>query len=152
MVGRSPFDDFFDEIDRFFARFFEIGPAGRKTVRYRGPGAVELSMEGNIPVAVVDARDYVKILALLPGLEKKDISVEVVGNTIEITTKKKELPILESEKVIYSEIPVNQELYKRITVPYDLDPDSVKASYENGLLVIIANKTKKSKGRRIEIE
>ncbi|NPA86306.1 MAG: Hsp20/alpha crystallin family protein [bacterium] len=151
---KDPFDEFFDEINRFIARFFEIEPVQVKTskrIRYSFPGG-SLHLEGNIPVAIIEGKDYVKIVALLPGVEKKDINVEAYGSTIEISAKKRQIPLLESEKVIYTEFPLEEELYRRITIPYEIDEGSIKASFNNGILVITANKTGKSKGKKISVE
>ena len=151
---RDPFDEFFDEINRFIARFFEIEPVSirtKKSVQYTFPGG-SLQLEGNIPVAIIEGKDYVKIIALLPGVEKKDINVEAYGNVIEISAKKRNVPLLESERLIYTEFPLEGKLYRRINVPYEIDDDNVKASFNNGILVITAPKTGKSKGKKINIE
>jgi|GEM_PF-3659452 len=147
-------DDFDKFFDNFVARFFEIGPfaTGKQSVKYKGTGMPEISLEGNIPVAIVSGKNYIKILAIVPGAEKNDISVEVVGNTIEIEANVKGMPITESEKVMYSDFPLSEKLYRKISISgYKFDPDKVKASYDKGLLVVTCERVK-GNVRKIDIE
>lgn len=86
---------------------------------------------------VIESEDGVSITAELPGVEKKDINLEVAGNKLEIK--------VDTE---------NRKYQKSIDLPDDVDPDSVNATYQNGVLDVTVKKLKpkKAESKKIDIE
>lgn len=90
--------------------------------------------EGREPlVDIMDEKDNYKIFVELPGVDKDKVKLNAADSCVQIRT--------EDEK----------KFYKRIDLDSEVDPDSAKASYKNGVLTVEINK-KQIKGKEINIE
>jgi HSP20 family protein len=85
-------------------------------------------------VDVMDEKDRYKIYAELPGVDKEKIKLDVADDSIEIKTN--------DEK----------KFYKMIYLESSVDPDSAKATYNNGVLTVELNKKEMRKGKEVKIE
>ena len=126
-----------------------IGPDGKPKIRefgnvkspFGGRGLFEqqpsLSAEREPLVDVSSTHKEVKIVAEMPGISKEKIRIDVYDNSVEIK----------------SEDP-NRKYHKTIEVTEDIDIESAKSNYNNGILEITFKKKqqKKAKGRQINIE
>lgn len=72
-----------------------------------------------VDVIVDDKEKILKVVAEMPGVEKKDIKIEVVGHTINLDAEN-------NSKKYQTKIPIKQRV----------DEDSVKATYSNGILEV----------------
>jgi len=104
---------------------------------------------------VSETDSEVCITAELPGIAMEDVDVSVTGNRITIKGEKK------SEKDEKKEEEGRQfhrierssgSFYRMMTLPFEIDPDSVKAGVKDGILTVtvpkpseIVEKTKKIK-------
>jgi HSP20 family protein len=87
-------------------------------------------------VDVMDAESQVKVIAELPGVEKNDVELESTESHLVIK--------VDTEKRKY---------YKEIDLPSSVDPESAKATYNNGVLEVTLDKaTPDEKGRKISID
>jgi len=84
-------------------------------------------------VDIMDNKDKYTIFVELPGADKDKIKLDAADRSIQIRS--------EDEK----------KFYKMIDLDSEIDPDSAKASYKNGVLTVEINK-KQIKGREINIE
>jgi len=128
---------------------FSVGPDGKPVIREFGN--VKPSISGGTSDArpkltvkderepLVDAivnNETVKVVAELPGVEKPDIAVECDGRTLTLK--------VDTEKRRY---------YKRLDLPAEVDPDTSKANYKNGVLeLVLTRKTKGPKPKQIRID
>src|SRR5579863_2916949 len=101
-----------------------IGPDGKPAVKEYGnvkPGLLPTAetREPLADVIVDDKEKALKIVAEMPGVEKKDIKIEVVGRTILIDAE-------HEERKYHTKIPIIQKI----------DENSVKATYANGILEV----------------
>jgi HSP20 family protein len=129
---------------------FSIGPDGKPIVREFGN--VKPSLKGgpfgtakpSLDVKeerepLVDAMvqsDTVKVVAELPGVEKADIALECDGRNIVLR--------VDTDKRRY---------YKSLELPVEVDPDTSKASYKNGVLeLVLTRKSPGNKPRQIKID
>jgi len=122
-----------------------IGPDGKPVIREFGnvkrkvspikPVEVKEATEPLVDVITED--DKIKVIAEVPGVDKKDIKLNVVGKTLSIRA--------ESEKRKYS---------KDVELPEEVDIKTAKASYKNGILEVTLNKVRKEekKGEEIPVE
>ncbi len=119
-----------------------IGPDGRPIIRefgnirptYRGPLIREV-MEPFVDV--VEEPDVIRVVAELPGVEKKDIDLHATETTLTIETKGK------------------RRYYKVVKLPCKVKPQTAKAKYRNGILEVVLEKAEKEarkKGFRVRIE
>lgn len=121
------FDDFFRR--DFFAPF----PWAERLPRVRQP-ALDLVDKGDRIVATVE----------LPGLKKEDIKLDVSEDHLEVSAEKK-ADIEEKRKSYYRRERSYAGFYRSIPLPSEINPDKVKARYENGVLEIELPKIKTSK-------
>ncbi len=119
-----------------------IGPDGKPVVREfgnvqpskRGP----LIKEEREPlVDVISTDNEVKVVAEMPGVDKKDIKLNALDDMLTISV---DTP--------------NRKYYKEVKLPTEFEPKSAKTSYKNGVLDVTFQKSKKRKpkGEPIEIE
>jgi len=129
---------------------FSMGPDGKPVIREFGN--VKPSLRGG-PSGGVKPRldvkedreplvdtivnpDTVKVVAELPGVEKPDIALECDGHklTLKVDTDKR-------------------RYYKELELPVEVDPDTSKASYKNGVLELLLTRKKTgSKAKQIAID
>ena len=163
---RRWWEDFFrefEEFDRFFRELMErsfedllrekpesgktyvygftyyIGPDGKPVFREFGnvrPSRTGFTIqeEREPLVEVYEEGDEIVVVAEMPVVGKEDINLMAGEGELEISA--------ETEKRKY---------YKRVKLPAQVDPDSVKASYKNGVLEVRMKKKGKPK-RKVEIE
>lgn len=148
------FDRFNRQIEDMFNRMDMTGPDVRTYgyTMWQGPDGVKHVKEfgnsgdriGMIPssgakdsfVDVSEEPELVRAVAELPGAEKQDISLTCTDKvlSVKVTTP-------------------GRELEKDIALPCDVDPETAKASYNNGLLEVTLKKVSPlTGGRKISIE
>jgi HSP20 family protein len=85
-------------------------------------------------VDVMDDKDKYKIYVELPGVDKANIKLDVAEDSLEVSTK--------DEK----------KFYKMIYLDSSVNPDSSKASYNNGVLTVELDKKAKRVGKEVSID
>ena len=144
--GRGGFGQMLESLHRDMDRMFE-GMA---------PSIAGDSNGGAFTLApALDASEDEKafhVSAELPGMEEKDIHVDLTGNTLTIQGEKsteKE----EKDKSFHRRERSYGRFYRAITLPVEVDQDAIKADFKNGVLELTLPKTEaaKEKSRRIEI-
>lgn len=114
-----------------------IGPDGRPEIREFGtkPLIKETGIEERKPlVDVIETDNEVQVIAEMPGVRKEDIELKATERSLEIKA--------EGENRKYHEI---------VNLPAEVDPDSAKARYNNGVLEVTLAK-KAGGGKKIKIE
>ncbi len=114
-----------------------IGPDGRPEIREFGtkPLIKEMGVEERKPlVDVIETDNEIQVIAEMPGVKKDDIELKATERSLEIKA--------EGETRKYHEV---------VSLPADVDPDSAKARYNNGVLEVILQK-KAGSGKKIKIE
>jgi HSP20 family protein len=124
----------------------KIGPDGKPLIREFGNIKPGPRREGKPPLNLQDSReplidiieeaDEVKVIAEIPGIEKKDIRLLATEKTLTINVKTPE-----------------RKYYKELQLPVEVDESTAKSSYKNGVLKTIFKKKKKQeKSTTIEIK
>ncbi len=95
--------------------------------------------------------DAFRIRLDVPGMTKEDITINLQNNTLTVsgerTTERKE----EDEEYVRVERAFGN-FHRTFTLPDAVDPESVEAAYEDGVLTINVPKTEESTRRQIEIQ
>jgi HSP20 family protein len=129
------------EMNRLFGSFFDTPTTlGNGTGPRRWIPAMDLVEEG----------DHYVLRADLPGLSEKDVNVELEQNVLTVSGERK------------TEHKERREGFRRVerawgsfsrslTLPEGVDPDSVKASFNNGVLEVSIPKPEQHKPRRVAI-
>lgn len=127
-----------------------MGPDGKPIVQEFGnvkpskrPGAFGMVQPALEPkdareplVDVINEPEQVRVVAELPGVEKSDIKTTISEDSLTISVNSQ-----------------TRKYFKEIQLPANVDPDSSKASYNNGVLEIVLRKIKaKPRGREIKID
>ena len=87
-------------------------------------------------IDTIDEDNQIKIVAEVPGVEKDNINLEYTENSLIISVDAQ-----------------RRKYYKEVDLPDQVDPETAKASYRNGVLeVIIQKKRNKPKGQKIKID
>lgn len=117
---------------------------------FREPGSL-FGKAGGPALDVIDRASELLVRADLPGLDEKDISVEVDGKTLTIWGERHEEREERDESYFYAER--WEGSFKRsVELPEGVDPTRACASFEAGVLEVCFPKTApKTTGRRIEV-
>jgi len=118
-----------------------IGPDGKPQIREFGNIKPEIRLGGpkiNIReereplVDVIETDGEIRIIAELPGVEKKDIKLYGTEDTLTISVDTPE-----------------RKYYKEVKLPSKVDTKKTKASYKNGVLEVTLKKRKEPEGEPI---
>jgi HSP20 family protein len=129
------------EMNRLFGTFFESpeGDAGGGTTRRWIP-AMDLVEEG----------EHFVLRADLPGVREDDVNIEVEDNVLTISGERKSEQ--EDRKEGYHRVERAVGRFSRsLTLPEGVDPDSIQAQFENGVLTVRIPKPQERKARRVAI-
>ena len=135
------------EMDRMMEDFF-----GR-SMRPWWP-ARWLRGDGEITAPVVDVyeeKDEVVVKAELPGLDKKDIEVNISDSELILKGEKKKEEKIDEENYYKCERSYGAFL-RSVELPTDVQADKVKASFKNGILEIRLPKTEEAKTKEIKVK
>jgi HSP20 family protein len=136
----------FEEIERMRKRMEKL----MKSFWYGLPLAEEV--EKGFPVDIVETEDEVIIRADLPGFKKDEISIRASEDSVEISAKRKEEKVEKEERFFRAERRVGVAR-RYLTLPTEVDVETAKTSFENGVLEIRFKKKRPSKKlKEIKIE
>lgn len=126
----------------YYGYSLTVGPDGKPVVKEYGNVSPNLlptaeTREPFADVIVDDKEKVLKVVAEMPGVEKSDIKIEVIGKTISIDAER-------GERKYHSKIPIKQKV----------DEDAVKATYANGILEVRFNlkEEDRPRGKKVEVE
>jgi HSP20 family protein len=114
---------------------------GRRTPRSRPVGSS--------PINVFQQGDHVLAIIELPGIEKSSLQIQAQENTIRIAGKKtasypEDVSVHRRERIF-------GDFDRTISLPVELDPDSIKAEYQDGILALFLPRAERAKPRSIKI-
>jgi HSP20 family protein len=102
------------------------------------------------PMDVVEDDEHFVVRADLPGVEEKDVNVELEDNVLTISGERKS--DVEERKEGYYRIERAYGAFSRsLTLPEGIDPEGVKASFSNGVLEVRIPKPEERKPRKVAI-
>ena len=131
--GRPKVKEFGNAKSLFGQRGISAGTAGAATIgKPLTAGEIE-------PLSDITTTDKeVKVVVEMPGIDKKDIKISAYDNSVEISTAN-----------------TAQRKYRSVIVlPSEADAETVKSTYNNGILEITFKKKEqtKPKGKEIKVE
>jgi HSP20 family protein len=137
--SNEPFQSLRQQIDSLFDEF--LRPS--RTLAQRGAFAPEMD--------VTETEKEIRISAELPGLEKKDIQLNVTADTLTISGEKKEEREEKEEGRYYSERSYGR--FERVVpLSTEVDAAQAKAEFKNGVLRLTLPKKPEAQPRRQKIE
>lgn len=128
---RDSFDDVFEQMQKMFNQVQDF--AG-----------------GGMPVDIKEEDGNVVVTADLPGVQKEDIDLKADSETLEIAAESSKEVKEENEKYLRQERSAKRYM-RTINWPSPVEPDTVSAKYQDGVLRVEAEKSEEE-GQNIEIE
>lgn len=129
MADDDPFDDFFDEIERMMNEMLG-GNAEFHLEQGSGVGPSpggDRGTETDIHLDIHEAEEELRVVADIPGVEKEAIELKCDGKTLTLDAT--------GDDRTYSE---------RIDLPAAVDEHSASATYNNGVLEVVFQRTSDS--------
>jgi HSP20 family protein len=116
-------------------------------------GSASSSMfEGWTPaVDVYEERDKITVRAELPGMNKQDIEVTVEGDTLTISGERRQEQEKRQGETYRSERFLGR-FQRTLTLPSEVDPNQIQATYKDGVLTIVCSKSEQAKRKQIDIK
>lgn len=133
--------DFTAERPFVYGFSMRTGPNGRPQIREFGNTAPSFDVDQKVmerePLTdIIEKEDSIAVTVELPGVEKDEIDLGVNEDSLRIN--------VDAE---------NRKYYKELTLPSSIAPDSVNATYKNGVLDIVLKKSiGKKKGKKVKID
>jgi HSP20 family protein len=101
------------------------------------------------PCNVFRSGDNYVIVTEVPGVKKSDLGVQVKGRTVRLSGAKS-VNYAEKASVHRRERPAGQ-FDRAITLPFEIDPDGVKAEYRDGILALFLPRAEADRPRSITV-
>lgn len=114
-----------------------VGPDGRPVVREFGNMKPDHAGGRSIQVDTIvdEKKNEVKMVAEIPGVEKKDIDI-----------------VLEDEGIAISATRGQTKYHANVPLQHGVNRDTIKASYRNGILEIVFGIEDKPKGKTVRVD
>ena len=129
------------EMNDLFSGFWN-GNAG-------GPGGMSPTFAPSLDVAEKD--NCYELHIDVPGIEAKDLDIQVHGNTVTVSGNRKEEK--EDKGKTYHRVERRSGSFSRtITLPCEVDTKEVAAEYTNGVLNVVLPKCEKARPSKISIK
>jgi HSP20 family protein len=117
-----------------------------------GRGSEELLTSGTFvpPVDIYEDEHSINLKLEVPGIDEKDLDIKLENNTLTVRGERKFEK--EEKEENFHRIERRYGAFARsFTLPNTVDPDSVQASYENGILKITLAKRAEAKPKQIKV-
>jgi HSP20 family protein len=89
----------------------------------------------NLPVNVTETDEGYRVQATLPGFTPEQVEVTVTDGVLSIEAKRSEEKTEEKGRYLRREV-FSGNYRRRLTLPGDVKPEDVKATFENGVLTV----------------
>jgi len=136
--------DFRRDFDQIFNRL----------MNWRSPHEEQSVTEGFIPAIESsidkDGKQF-RCQAMLPGVEPKDLNIQVLGNTISISGERSSSRETKEGDYLHREITYGS-FQRVIELPEGVDKDKLTAEYRHGALEITAPIAAAARPRKIEVK
>jgi HSP20 family protein len=132
------------EMNRLFSSFFETPAAS-------GGGNGTATARRWIPAMdLIETGDHFVLKADLPGLDEGDVNIEVENNVLTVSGERKTAHE-EKHEGYYRLERATGAFSRSLTLPEGIDPESVTATFGNGVLEVRVPKPAEATPRRVQI-
>jgi HSP20 family protein len=134
----DPFDVLHREIDALFDGY------------YRGFGGLGRRMAGGTGFELSETEDEIRVKAEMPGMDEKDIAVELEEGMLVIRGERKEEKETRKRNYHVSAMSFGG-FHRSISLPARIEREKAHAEFKNGVLTLILPKTEQSRAERKRI-
>ncbi len=138
---RNPIWSLQNEMNTLFDQFF----GGETPLSFNVGGRNWPSIE------VKEEENEYKIVAEIPGVEEKDLHLELRDNALEISGERRNEYKEDNDRGYFSEISYGK-FYRTIPFDHEVDEEKVSAKMKDGVLRVTVNKTPRGKERKRRIQ
>lgn len=131
-------EDLFGQMERVFDQLQQKGMN------------VATGIKGGMPVDIQEEDGKYLVKADLPGVHKDNLSVKADETGVEIAGESEEEVQEQNEKYFRKERR-SKSFNRRVNFPTEVDPETVTAEYEDGVLTLEAEKTEED-GKEVDIK
>jgi HSP20 family protein len=138
----------FGDFDRLRRELDDLfGWAGMpSSIRSAAPGAYPALNVGNTPTSV-------EVYAFAPGIDAKQIEVTIDRGVMVIAGERaSDLPAEEAKANVYANERFTGRFRRAISLPEDIDPGKVDATYRDGVLRISVGRRESALPKRISVQ
>lgn len=145
----SPRDAFHSEVDRMFDNFFNS--FGFPSMPHlRGKAGADAMLKPSLDLGASD-KEYT-VTVELPGVDEKDVSIEVNKTTLTISgEKRQEVEDKDEKKGTYRMERSYGSFQRMLTLPEDADIDGIKAGFDKGVLCVTIPRTEAKETKKVAI-
>ncbi|MBN1506941.1 MAG: Hsp20/alpha crystallin family protein [Sedimentisphaerales bacterium] len=141
--------------DRWFP-FFDVGKTLEEMDRMFGQMGQPLDLRsvprGTFPaVNVYEQGDGIVLMAEVPGVKPEQLDLSVLGDAVTLTGKREQEKLPDGQRFCRRERPMGS-FTRTVTLPDAINPDSVRAEYNNGVLTVHMEKAEQAKAKKIAIK
>jgi HSP20 family protein len=104
-----------------------------------------------LTVDVYRSGDSIFVVSTVAGVNPKDLDISVEGNTLSVKGIRRK-PYSDGDNVLLLEECFWGEFYRELTINENLDVDRIKATLNQGVLIVEVPILKLSSHRRIEVD
>uniref|UniRef100_A0A7C4MNJ8 Hsp20/alpha crystallin family protein n=1 Tax=Desulfatirhabdium butyrativorans TaxID=340467 RepID=A0A7C4MNJ8_9BACT len=101
-------------------------------------------------VDIFDKDDAIVIHAELPGVKKEDVAIEVKDNVLTLRGERTESKEIKEDKYYRKERTFGS-FHRAFTLPAAVNPDSIRATFKDGVLEIEIPKPEEQKPKQVKI-
>lgn len=147
--GDSPRDAFHSEVDRLFDDLFTPFRSMSPQSLFNRVGGANVMLKPSLDLDVSDKAYTVAVE--LPGVDEKDISIEVNKSTLSISGEKKNEFEDKDEKGL-RHMERSYGIFQRtLALPEDADIDAVKAGFDKGVLRVTIPRSEARDSKKVAI-
>lgn len=100
---------------------------------------------------VLEGEKEYRIIMDLPGVKTEDLDISLEDHSLSVKATR-EIEVPEGFQLARNERPTKTEYHRTFNLGSGVDSEGIKASFQNGVLELVAPKSKQSLPRRIEIQ
>ena len=99
---------------------------------------------------VIETTDEVRVVMELPGIDASELELTIDNNVLRVSGEKRAMHTDEGAAWRLTERRYGR-FERSFVLPRDVRPDTVDASYDNGVLTVVLPKREEAKPRRVEV-
>lgn len=114
--------------------------------------AIELPIKASaVAIDLVDREEEYVLKANLPGFSRDEIDVALQGDRLTISARRDRVEEVGFEDTYLKRERERREVSRTVTLPETIDPSTVEARYEAGVLEVVLPKPVPTEAHRIDV-
>jgi HSP20 family protein len=138
------------DMERMFGNFF-TGRVHPLFDERWWPGSSLGPQESSLDLDLYEDKDAIVVKAELPGMSKDDIQISITDNVLTIKGEKKKQEADEGQDYYRAER-VYGSFIRTVSLPTEINPEKVQATFRNGVLEIRLPKSEQAKKKEIKVK